>query len=576
MGRGDRCGRPAVVLLALGLIMGAAMPPGSAWADDHRDEGGTDRTEVDDAVDAEEDAAREAERAQREAVREARETLDAARARLRSAESTLSSAREATRAARGNGSAAEGRRRVAEDALAPTVVAHQRAEEELREARLRVQAIREDLARMEDEVEDARQQLQERVVRAYKQGSVAAQTALPLLVLREVSTPGELATALKDLEVIADAGATRVDDLAEEFVHLEAQLVTAIAAREDAKETVAERLTQVEATESEAAAQRDRAASAEASLLAAVRRELEAERAVERARPPVAEAKAAYEKVAQEAADADAPPSHSARDGDDADGDDADGDRAGGDGETGTPDWVGNRERALARQRSVPAERRRAAEDWICPVEDSRFVNDWAFPRSQERRHEGTDVFASEGTPIVAAVDAEVVAVNSVDRFNGRSGFGGLTVSYEADGARYYNAHLQAIRPGLEVGDELEAGDVIGWVGRTGNARGTPPHLHLGVYVDDVAINPYPSLAVACADDGRETGDDEDAERVAELDRRRAARAAEGSDGDDPGGVEDEGRGDGRGQGRDEARADERDVREGPGGPAGRPGLVTP
>jgi murein DD-endopeptidase MepM/ murein hydrolase activator NlpD len=114
-------------------------------------------------------------------------------------------------------------------------------------------------------------------------------------------------------------------------------------------------------------------------------------------------------------------------------------------------------------------------------------------------------VFAPIGTPIHAVVDGTVVRVNRVDRFDGRHGLGGLTVSYEDDeGRRFYNAHLHQIPDGLDVGDEVEAGDVIGLVGRTGNARGTPPHLHLGVYVDDVAINPYPSLAVACNGGGED------------------------------------------------------------------------
>jgi murein DD-endopeptidase MepM/ murein hydrolase activator NlpD len=523
-GRGGR-GVPSALALALALAVGVL--PSPALAEDDADTRQEVRAAERDAREAEREAKREAEEAEREAeeaerearreaLREARAGLDAARADLRAAQAALAAAREATRSARSAGGAAEAGRRAAEDAVAPSIVEHLEAREAAREARLRVRALREDLRDLEDEIEVARRQFDERVVRAYKQGSVAAQTTLPLSLFREVSSPGELTSALKDLEVVAGFGATRLEELAEEVVHLQTQMISAIAERDDAKEALARTAEVVDAREDEAAAQRAGAAATEANLLAAVRRELEAERAAERAKPPVAEARAAYERVRAEGGEAD--DTEPAAEADPADaGDDA---AAGGT----PPTWIDDRERALSRQRSVPAEARRAAADWACPVEGSRFVNDWGFPRSQERRHEGTDVFADEGTPIVAAVDAEVVAVNHVDRFNGRSGFGGLTVSYEADGQRFYNAHLQRIRPGLEVGDGLEAGEVLGWVGRTGNARTTPPHLHLGVYVDDVAVNPYPSLAVACAADGRQTGDDEDAERVAELDQRRAAR----------------------------------------------------
>ncbi len=48
------------------------------------------------------------------------------------------------------------------------------------------------------------------------------------------------------------------------------------------------------------------------------------------------------------------------------------------------------------------------------------------------------------------------------------------------------------------MGRRVEAGQALGTVGTSGNAVGTPPHLHLGWYVDDVAVNPYPTLALVC------------------------------------------------------------------------------
>lgn len=492
--------RFASVLVAAGLVAGALIAPTAAVADDIPD------TQA--AADAE-----------REARQQARERLDEARDALRRAEAAHAAAEAGVRGARGASAAAEGQRRQAEDALAPAILERRDAEERRRETRLRVRALREDLEDVREELEVARATFDERVVRAYKQGSVAAHTALPLTIAREAASPGEFAAAMKDLESIAGLGALRVHELIEELTRLEAQLVVALAEREDARVHLAETTERVEEQEAQASARRVAADAAEAGLLTALRRELEAARGVDRARERVAAARAALERVR---AGDDAPAASADRAVEETDAAAAPDDRAG---------WVAARERALQRQRSVAAEARRVADDWICPVEDSRFVNDWGFPRSQERRHEGTDVFAVEGTPILAVVDAEVSRITRVDRFDGRSGFGGLTVTYEAEGRRYYNAHLQQIAAGLDVGDRIAAGDVIGTVGRTGNARGTPPHLHLGVYVGDVAVNPYPSLAVACAADGRGTGEDADAELIAELDQRRAEREQRRGDG---------------------------------------------
>jgi murein DD-endopeptidase MepM/ murein hydrolase activator NlpD len=134
---------------------------------------------------------------------------------------------------------------------------------------------------------------------------------------------------------------------------------------------------------------------------------------------------------------------------------------------------------------------------FLCPVEGGRFINDWGFPRSGGRTHEGTDVFAPQGTPIVAMADATVTAVSRVDR-----GLGGLTVSYAVDGYRFYNAHLASVAEDIEVGTRLVAGQEIGTVGTSGNARGTPPHNHFGLYAPGgPAFNPYPLLAVTCAGD---------------------------------------------------------------------------
>jgi murein DD-endopeptidase MepM/ murein hydrolase activator NlpD len=139
-----------------------------------------------------------------------------------------------------------------------------------------------------------------------------------------------------------------------------------------------------------------------------------------------------------------------------------------------------------------------------CPVDGGQFINDWAFPRPGGRTHEGTDVFAPIGTPIVATAGGTVTEVNRVDRFSGniRRGLGGRTVTVTTeDGERWYYAHLHEIAPGIDVGTTVEIGEQVGSVGDSGNARGGAPHLHIGRYVDRIAVNPWPALYVSCREE---------------------------------------------------------------------------
>jgi murein DD-endopeptidase MepM/ murein hydrolase activator NlpD len=147
------------------------------------------------------------------------------------------------------------------------------------------------------------------------------------------------------------------------------------------------------------------------------------------------------------------------------------------------------------RRRALAGEADTAGQAFLCPVDGPHtFMNDWGFPRSGGRTHEGTDIFATEGTPIVAVADGTVLHVSREDR-----GLGGLTVTYEVEGFRLYNAHLASVADGIEAGVEVAAGAVLGTVGTTGNARGTPPHNHFGLYTPDGgAVNPFPLLAAAC------------------------------------------------------------------------------
>jgi peptidoglycan LD-endopeptidase LytH len=127
----------------------------------------------------------------------------------------------------------------------------------------------------------------------------------------------------------------------------------------------------------------------------------------------------------------------------------------------------------------------------VAGVARSSLRSSWGEPRSGHRRHQGIDIFARRGTPVVAAAAGEVVRI-------GHDRLGGNVVWVAGGGARlYYYAHLDHFEPGLTVGERVAPGAPLGRVGTTGNARGTPPHLHFGVYPAArafYAVDPTPLL----------------------------------------------------------------------------------
>jgi murein DD-endopeptidase MepM/ murein hydrolase activator NlpD len=121
-------------------------------------------------------------------------------------------------------------------------------------------------------------------------------------------------------------------------------------------------------------------------------------------------------------------------------------------------------------------------------VHVKQIANTWHGPRSGGRQHEGQDIFAKRGTPVLSATDGYVTRI-------GENSLGGHTVFVMGAGGRsYYYAHLDSYAPGISVGDWVTTDRVLGYVGTTGNAQGTPPHLHFGVYTTTGAINPLPLL----------------------------------------------------------------------------------
>lgn len=123
------------------------------------------------------------------------------------------------------------------------------------------------------------------------------------------------------------------------------------------------------------------------------------------------------------------------------------------------------------------------------PVPGAKLTDSWGNPRSGGRTHEGIDIFAPKGTPVIATIGGKVTKV-------GYEGLGGNRVGVTDGLGRYhYYAHLSSYSDNAVVNKVVKAGDVLGYVGDTGNAKGTSPHLHYGVYVGGNAINPYPLLS---------------------------------------------------------------------------------
>lgn len=121
---------------------------------------------------------------------------------------------------------------------------------------------------------------------------------------------------------------------------------------------------------------------------------------------------------------------------------------------------------------------------WACPTGKAGFFNDWGFPRGSSRYHEGNDLFSARGTPVVAPVSGYAnFIVGSV---------GGNQFSLDGvDGIRYLGSHMEAFNGKSR---KVVAGEVLGYVGTSGNAAGSSPHLHFAMYLNSRAINPYPSL----------------------------------------------------------------------------------
>ncbi|WP_336249185.1 M23 family metallopeptidase [Stomatohabitans albus] len=135
---------------------------------------------------------------------------------------------------------------------------------------------------------------------------------------------------------------------------------------------------------------------------------------------------------------------------------------------------------------------------YLCPIAGRHhFIDSWGFPRSGGRTHKGQDMFGAIGTPLVAMVDG------TISNMKVNRGLGGTTLwlTSARDGSAWYYAHLNGFAPGVHNGLFVKQGQVIAFLGKTGNARYTPPHLHIQYRPGGRGgrdVNNYSILRAAC------------------------------------------------------------------------------
>ncbi|MDP9337197.1 MAG: M23 family metallopeptidase, partial [Actinomycetota bacterium] len=135
-----------------------------------------------------------------------------------------------------------------------------------------------------------------------------------------------------------------------------------------------------------------------------------------------------------------------------------------------------------------------------CPIAGPvKFRDDFGDPRSGGRKHQGNDLFAASGTPIVAIENGVIFQTDPTPR-----GLGGIDIWLRGDsGTTYYHAHNSANV--VIVNQRVAVGQVIAYVGDTGNAQGGPSHLHFEVHPGGgPAVDPYPMVGRVCAAERRE------------------------------------------------------------------------
>ena len=132
-----------------------------------------------------------------------------------------------------------------------------------------------------------------------------------------------------------------------------------------------------------------------------------------------------------------------------------------------------------------------SASGKACPIAaPNSFIDSWGYPRSGGRTHQGTDMMAAMGAPVVAITDGRIT-------YEGTGATAGKWLILSGDdGHSYYYMHN---RSNLVSSGRVVAGQSIATVGDTGNAIGGPPHVHFEYHPDGGGpVNPYPLLAEVC------------------------------------------------------------------------------
>jgi murein DD-endopeptidase MepM/ murein hydrolase activator NlpD len=133
----------------------------------------------------------------------------------------------------------------------------------------------------------------------------------------------------------------------------------------------------------------------------------------------------------------------------------------------------------------------------VAGVQPNQLLDTFSDSRSEGRVHDAIDIPAAPGTPVLAAAEGQIIKLFQSER-------GGTTIYQLSKNQKliFYYAHLQGYADGLTEGKSVRQGEVIGYVGDTGNAGPGNYHLHFSIavvtdpkrYWEGTNINPYPLL----------------------------------------------------------------------------------
>jgi murein DD-endopeptidase MepM/ murein hydrolase activator NlpD len=127
----------------------------------------------------------------------------------------------------------------------------------------------------------------------------------------------------------------------------------------------------------------------------------------------------------------------------------------------------------------------------VAGVSWEELQDSFGDPRSGGRSHRGIDIFAPRWSEVVAVTSGTLSSIGHLGRA-GRSLW-----LMGRDGRSYFYGHLEAWASGIRDGMDVGAGELVGYVGNSGNASRTPTHLHFEIHENGRAINPHPVLASA-------------------------------------------------------------------------------